>query len=76
MEIARPLDAHNDARNKRVMLETKNGRQYRGRLKAFDVHVNTVLENAEEYVNGELTRKLGLIFLRGDTVLMISPSEE
>ena len=76
MEIARPLDALNDARNKRVLVETKNGRQYRGKLKAFDVHVNTVLEDAEERVGGEVTRKLGLIFLRGDTVLMISPSQE
>lgn len=76
MDIPRPLDALNEARNKRVIVETKNGRQYTGILKAFDVHVNTVLENAEERQNGEMVRKLGMLFLRGDTIVLISPSNE
>jgi len=76
MDIPRPLDALNEARNKRVIVETKNGRQYTGILKAFDVHVNTVLENAEERQNGEMVRKLGMLFLRGDTIVLISPSSE
>ena len=76
MDTARPLDALNEARSKRVVVELKNGRQYLGKLKSFDVHVNIVLENAEERVNNEVTRKLGMIFLRGDTIIMVSPSEE
>lgn len=75
MDIMRPLDALNEARSKRVLVDLKNGKQYVGKLKAFDVHVNVVLENAEERVNGEMSRKLGLIFLRGDTIVLISPSE-
>ncbi|PIN78242.1 small nuclear ribonucleoprotein [Candidatus Woesearchaeota archaeon CG10_big_fil_rev_8_21_14_0_10_33_12] len=74
MEDSRPLDALNKARNKRVIVELKNGKQYVGKLNAFDIHINVVLEEAEEKVNGELTRKLGVVFLRGDTIIMVSPA--
>lgn len=76
MEQSRPLDALNRARDKRVIIELKNGRQYLGNLKAFDIHINAVLENAEEKVDGEVKRKLGVVFIRGDTITVISPSEE
>ena len=52
---------------------SKNGRQVIGKLKAFDIHINTVLEDAEERVNGDVTRKLGLLFIRGDAIVLISP---
>ncbi len=71
MEL-RPLDALNEARNKRVLLELKNGKQFIGKLKSFDIHINTVLEDAEEHVDGELKRKIGTIFIRGDTIILIS----
>ncbi len=61
------------ARGKRVIVELKNGRQYVGILRAFDIHINTVLEEAEEYVEGQMKRKLGMVFLRGDTITVISP---
>ena len=70
---ARPLDALNAARSKRVIVELKNGKQYIGVLKAFDIHVNVVLENAEERSNGEVARKLRTVFLRGDAIVLISP---
>ncbi len=69
----RPLDSLNQSRDKRVLIELKNGKQIIGTLKAFDIHINTVLENAEEHENGELKRKIGLVFIRGDTIVMISP---
>ena len=73
METSRPLDALNKARNKRVIVELKNGKQYVGNLKAFDIHINVVLEEAEERDNGEIKRKLGVVFIRGDTIIIISP---
>ena len=72
-ESDRPLDALNAARNQRVIVELKNKTQLVGKLKAFDIHINTVLEEAEERENGEIKRKLGTVFLRGDMILMISP---
>lgn len=73
METSRPLDALNSARDKRVIVELKNQKQYVGRLKAFDIHINVVLEDAEERIDGELRRKLNVIFIRGDTITVISP---
>jgi len=72
-EPSRPLDALNNARDKRVIVELKNDRTYVGKLKSFDIHVNVVLEDAEEHVDGEVKRKLGVIFIRGDTITIISP---
>ncbi len=75
MEQSRPLDALNKARNKRVIVDLKNNKQYIGSLHAFDIHINVVLEDAEERdSNGELKRKIGTVFIRGDTITVISPA--
>ena len=72
---SRPLDTLNQSRDKKVMLELKNGKQIIGKLKAFDIHINTVLEDAEEHFEGELKRKIGKAFIRGDTIILITPSD-
>lgn len=75
MDSQRPLDALNNARGKRVIVELKNGKQFVGKLAAFDIHINTVLVDAEERVDGEIKRKVGSAFIRGDTIILISPEE-
>ena len=72
MESSRPLDTLNEARDKRVIVELKNNKQFIGKLKSFDIHINTVLEDAEERVDGELKRKIGTAFIRGDTIVLIA----
>lgn len=72
MDATRPLDGLNMARGKRVIVELKNGRSYVGVLRAFDIHINTVLEDAEEHVDGSVKRKIGMVFIRGDTITIIS----
>lgn len=74
METERPLDALNDGRGKRVVVELKNKQQLIGKLKAFDIHINTVIEDAEEWENGVLKRKIGKAFIRGDMIVLISPA--
>ena len=90
---SRPLDALNNARNKRVIVELKNNKQFIGKLKSFDIHINVVLDDVEEYEikfkkitrktddntteettvsENSLKRKLGTIFIRGDTITVIS----
>ena len=72
MELERPLDALNNSRGKSILVELKNGKQFAGRLKSFDIHINVVLEEAEERENNEVKRKVGTVFLRGDTIVLIS----
>ncbi|RLE59353.1 MAG: RNA-binding protein [Thermoprotei archaeon] len=55
-----------------VLVRLKGGREVRGILKSFDQHLNLVLDNAEE-IRNEKSRKLGLIIVRGDNVVLISP---
>lgn len=75
MEVSRPLDALNKSRDKRVIVELKNTKRYTGLLKAFDIHINVVLEEAEEIIEGEVKRKLDVVFIRGDTITIISPQK-
>ncbi len=72
MEAPRPLDALNKARGKRVMIDLKNGKTISGSLNAFDIHINCVLDNAEVSVDSKVERKLGTVFVRGDTILTVS----
>ena len=72
MEQSRPLDALNRSRDKRVIVELKNGKKFVGKLEAFDIHINVVLQEAEEHIDGEMKRKLGVVFIRGDTIILIS----
>jgi len=72
--IERPLDLLNQSRGKEIIVQLKSGKQLVGTLLAFDIHINVVLDNAKEVENGEQTRSYGLVFLRGDTIIFISPS--
>jgi small nuclear ribonucleoprotein (snRNP)-like protein len=72
--IERPLDLLNASKGKEVMVKTKNDRQYVGVLKAFDIHINIVLDNTKEMHEGEVKKSIGLTFLRGDTIIYISPA--
>ena len=55
-----------------VLVKLKGGREVRGVLRSFDQHLNLVLDDAEELRESK-TRKLGLIIVRGDNVVLISP---
>ena len=68
----RPLDFLSKAKFKNVLIELKNGEKYRGVLQSFDIHINIVLKDAEQMVNGEVKRRLGTTFFRGDTIILIS----
>lgn len=72
--IERPLDLLNNSKGKEILVCLKNDKQMVGTLLAFDIHVNIVLDNAKEMENNEVKRSIGLAFLRGDTIIYISPS--
>ena len=72
--IERPLDLLNNSKGKEVLVHLKGDKQFVGTLLAFDIHVNLVLDNVKEMQNNEIKRNLGLTFLRGDTIIFISPA--
>jgi len=72
--IERPLDLLNQAKGKEVLIQLKGNQQFVGTLMAFDMHINVALDNAKEVVDGEIKKNIGLTFLRGDTIIYISPA--
>ena len=72
--IERPLDLLNHSKGKEVLVSLKGDKQFVGTLLAFDIHINLVLDNIKEMHDGEIKRNLGLTFLRGDTIIFISPA--
>lgn len=58
-----------------MLVKLRNGRAIRGQLKGYDQHMNLVLEGAEEIRGENNSVKLGLIVVRGDNIVMISPSQ-
>ncbi|MEM0086672.1 MAG: LSm family protein [Candidatus Micrarchaeaceae archaeon] len=69
----RPFDLLNKSIGQQVLIRLKNNQEIRGKVLSFDVHMNIVLEDAEELEGGNLKAKLGVILLRGGNILFISP---
>ena len=74
--IERPLDMLNHSKGKEILLQLKNDKQIVGTLVAFDIHINLVLDNAKELENNEIKKSIGLTFVRGDTIIYISPASK
>ncbi|MBS3069792.1 small nuclear ribonucleoprotein [Candidatus Micrarchaeota archaeon] len=74
MAEKRPFDILNNALNNNVVVGIKGGLEVRGMMVSYDVHMNIVLEKAEQLKDGEVKRGLGTVLLRGDSVVYISPS--
>ena len=71
--VQRPLDALGKSVDSPVLIRLKGDREFRGILKSFDLHMNLVLNDAEELQDGEVTKKLGVVLIRGDNIVYISP---
>ncbi|MDD5111319.1 MAG: LSm family protein [Candidatus Altiarchaeota archaeon] len=67
----KPLDALNELLENQIMVKLKNGIEIQGKLKAFDIHINLVLEDAE-IKEGEVTKKFPRLFVRGDMILFVA----
>ena len=58
---------------KAVLVRLKGGRSLRGKLQGFDQHMNIILEDADDISDTNNTEKLGIIIVRGDNVVILSP---
>lgn len=73
VNTSRPLDVLGKSLNSQVLIKLKGGREFRGVLESFDMHMNLVLKDAEELEEGESTTRLGVVLIRGDNIVYISP---
>mmetsp|Transcript_126164 Transcript_126164/g.299580 ORF Transcript_126164/g.299580 Transcript_126164/m.299580 type:complete len:96 (-) Transcript_126164:125-412(-) len=84
--IEEPLDMIRLNLDERIFVKCRGDREIRGRLHAFDQHLNMVLSEVEEisYVREEVPGKeepeikanrrgIEMIFVRGDSVILVSP---
>jgi small nuclear ribonucleoprotein len=69
----RPMEILDQVLNRQpVIVSLKGNREIRGILQGYDVHMNLVLDRAEEMVEGTM-QKRGTLIVRGDNVIYISP---
>ncbi|MFH1834748.1 MAG: LSM domain-containing protein [Methanobacteriota archaeon] len=71
MNNMKPLDALNGMVGNQVLVRLKNGMDVSGTLKAFDIHINVVLDDAE-YTEDDVKKKVKTLFVRGDMILFVS----
>ena len=71
---SRPFTELDQAKGKRVIIKLKGGEEINGILKSFDQHLNIWLEDADEN-SSQTSRKLGDVLVRGDNIILISPSK-
>lgn len=70
----RPLDGLDELLDKQVVVRLKNGMELRGILKAFDMHINLVIENVEfrdKVDETDVERKFKKMFIRGDIIVFV-----
>ncbi|CAG9112125.1 U4/U6-U5 snRNP complex subunit lsm3 [Plutella xylostella] len=86
MTVKEPLDLIRLSLDERIYVKMRNERELRGKLHAYDQHLNMVLGEAEETITtveiDEETyeevyrttkRTIPMLFVRGDGVILVSP---
>ncbi len=78
MEMSNAMGYLNKNVDENVLVSLKNGSWVRGVLRAFDRHLNLIVDNAEEMMPGQgdpvgsVIRLGKRVLIRGDTVVAIS----
>lgn len=84
--IVKPIDLVRLSLDEVVLVKCRGERDLRGRLHAFDEHLNLVLSEVEETLKTTevdpdteeeiihtSTRRIPMLFVRGDGVILVSP---
>lgn len=70
----KPMDMLDQSLEKVVLIKLRGGREFRGLLRGYDIHMNLVLDEAEEITKDD-PLSLETAIIRGDNVVFISPGE-
>ena len=70
----KPMDVLDSSLDQVVLIKLRGGREFRGILRGYDIHMNLILDDAEE-VNKDNPLSFETAIIRGDNVVFISPSE-
>ncbi|EFA74730.1 LSM domain-containing protein [Heterostelium album PN500] len=84
--IEEPLDLIRLSLDERIFVKMRQDRELRGKLHAYDQHLNMILSNVEETIKvvekdeetdeeivKNIKRNIDMLFVRGDGVILISP---
>jgi len=56
-----------------VLVSVKGGKQFRGKLRGFDINMNLVLDEGVSLEEGKVSKRYGVLLLRGDGVVFVAP---
>jgi len=84
--VDQPLDLIRLSLDEKILVKCRGGRELRGKLFAYDQHLNMVLgkveetittteqqEETQEEIIKTTKRQIELLFVRGDSVILVSP---
>uniref|UniRef100_A0A2C9L9K8 U6 snRNA-associated Sm-like protein LSm3 n=1 Tax=Biomphalaria glabrata TaxID=6526 RepID=A0A2C9L9K8_BIOGL len=84
--VEEPLDLVRLSLDERIYVKMRTDRELRGRLHAYDQHLNMILGDVEETVTTSeideetyeeifktTKRSIAMLFVRGDGVILVSP---
>lgn len=77
-----PLDLIRYQLDETVLIKLRGAREMKGKLQGYDSHCNMVLSDATEYIydtdsqDKPKTKTTEMVFIRGDSVILISPLSE
>lgn len=84
--VEEPLDLVRLSLDEKIYVKMRNERELRGRLHAYDQHLNMILGDVEETVTSveideetyeevykSTRRSIPMLFVRGDGVILVSP---
>lgn len=61
--------------DKRLLVKLNGNRRVSGVLRGFDQYMNLALDDAVEEVSAQERHELGMVVLRGNSVVMLEPLE-
>ncbi|MCL4340104.1 MAG: RNA-binding protein [Nitrososphaerota archaeon] len=62
-----------DSLSKVVLIRLKGNKKIRGHLQGFDQHMNLLLSETAELEEDGSMKELGVVVVRGDNVILVSP---